>query len=55
MSKRWYIEPQEEDLNLILGKFEHYMVDCGLRESTIEGYASYLSRYLTSANEQYTT
>lgn len=52
MSKRWYIEPQSEDLNLTLIRFKKYMIDQGLRESTIEGYASYLSRFLAFAREQ---
>jgi hypothetical protein len=52
MRKRWFIEPQQEDLNLILGKFKRCLVDEGLRESTIGGYISYLGRYLKFANEQ---
>lgn len=49
--KQWRINPQAEDLKLILERYRRYLKDIGLRESTIEGYLSYLGRFLVFTGE----
>jgi integrase/recombinase XerD len=52
-NKRWYIEPQSEDLKLVVARYKKHLKDIGLRNATIEGYSSYLGRYLAFTGESY--
>ncbi len=49
--KHWYVKPQAEDLKIVLGRYQRYLKDSGLRDATIEGYLSYLRRFLVFAGE----
>lgn len=50
---RWYVEPTQEDLKLILARYQKQLKECGMREATIQGYTSYLNRFLVFAGESH--
>jgi integrase/recombinase XerD len=51
--KQWNVEPQAEDLKLVLEGYRRYLKNIGLRDSTIEGYLSYSGRFLVFAGESH--